>query len=165
MRVTGRIVLASVLVVTPIIGGCAGPGSSPSPSEARVSSPSPASSVRPSSAPPAPASPAASSSPAPSAVASAVCAALAGPFRDYLLAATGAAMLGENEALPTRQAIDELRAAAAGAADPGEEHDLTALADAMEPAAMSGDGYLGWSDAYEAFYVKYAEGCGLEIAN
>jgi hypothetical protein len=97
--------------------------------------------------------------------ASAVCAVQAGPFKDYLLAAISASILEENEALPTRQAIDELRAAAASAADSAEARDLTALADAMDSAAMSGEGYLGWSDAYEAFYVKYAEGCGLEIAS
>jgi hypothetical protein len=96
---------------------------------------------------------------------SAVCAVQAGPFKDQLLAAVNASILGENEALPTRQAIDELRAAAASAADPAERRDLTTLADVMDSAALSGEGYFGWADAYDAFYVKYAEGCGLEIAS
>jgi hypothetical protein len=70
---------------------------------------------------------------------------------------------GGNPAQATREAItgyEEIAERASGE----ERDDLLALADAMDQAAMSGEGVNGWNAASEAFYVKYAEECGREIA-
>lgn len=85
-----------------------------------------------------------------------------GPVDDAADAAI-ATIEGENPAVPTRDAIDGFTAIAEHAA--GEEReDLLAVAEAMDDAAMSGEGYVGWSDAHNAFYVKYAEQCGRQLA-
>ena len=83
----------------------------------------------------------------------------------HILEAVDAALLDENEARPTRAAIDATEALATRATNPTEKADLASLASAMDAAALSGEGYLGWSPSYEAFYVKYATQCGWPLAN
>jgi hypothetical protein len=74
-------------------------------------------------------------------------------------------IMGENSAVPTRAAIDAFRAVALSATDPVEKRDLTTLADAIDAATLSGGTFADWDPAYEAFYVKYATQCGMEIVN
>jgi hypothetical protein len=96
--------------------------------------------------------------------ASRVCEAFAsgGPVDDARDAAI-AALNGENQAGPTRDAIEGFEDLASRAS--GEEQsDIDALAKAMDEAASSGEGYTGWSGAYDAFFVEYAELCGQEVA-
>jgi hypothetical protein len=69
-----------------------------------------------------------------------------------------------SEAVATRDAIvgtEQLAAGLTGA----EREDLLTLADVADKAALSGQGYAGWADALNAFYVKYAERCGQPIAS
>ena len=75
-----------------------------------------------------------------------------------------AAIRDENEASPTRDAISGFEELA-GSVNEEEAADLLTLASATNSAAMSGEVYVGWSAAYEAFYVKYAEACGAELAD
>lgn len=69
-----------------------------------------------------------------------------------------------SEAVATRDAINGTKELAARASG-DERDDLLTLAEATDTAAMSGQGYVGWADASNAFYVKYAEQCGQEIAH
>lgn len=87
----------------------------------------------------------------------------AGGPGDSVVEAAIAAISGESPAQPTRDAIDGMKELAARAT--GEEReDLLTFADVMNDAAMTGEDYVGWSDAHNAFHVKYAEQCGEEIA-
>jgi hypothetical protein len=106
----------------------------------------------------------AGSATSPSAPASVICDAFAagGPIDD-LRDALIADMSGENPAVPTRDGIDGLEALAERASG-DEKQDLLVFASAVNDAAIAGEGTLGWNDAFEAFYVKYAEGCGQPIA-
>jgi hypothetical protein len=71
---------------------------------------------------------------------------------------------GQNPAQATREAITGYGEIAERAS--GEERDdLLALTRAMKTAEMSGEGVNGWNAASEAFYVKYAEQCGFEVAD
>jgi hypothetical protein len=74
-------------------------------------------------------------------------------------------IMDENSAVPTRVAIDAFRAAAAKATNPVEKSDLTTLANTIDAATLSGGSFADWDPAYEAFYVKYATQCGMEIVN
>ncbi len=72
-------------------------------------------------------------------------------------------LTGENVTATTRSAIagyEELAERATG----DEREDLLAIADTMDAAELDGQGVMGWNDASEAFYVKYAEQCGFEVA-
>lgn len=83
---------------------------------------------------------------------------------DDLTDAAIADIRGENSARPTREAIDGIEALA-DRADGEEQEDLLAFGNALDDAAISGEGFVGWTDAHNAFLVKYAEGCGVELAN
>jgi hypothetical protein len=82
----------------------------------------------------------------------------------YLVDASGAAITGGNEALPVREAITEINLIATHDADPTEKKDLTTLANTLDSVALSGGDFTDWDPAFEAFYVKYAEPCGQQIA-
>lgn len=69
-----------------------------------------------------------------------------------------------SEAVATRDAIDATQELAARVSG-DERDDLLTLAEATDATVISGEGYGGWVDAFDAFYVKYAEQCGQEIAN
>lgn len=71
-------------------------------------------------------------------------------------------LTGENVSATTRDAISGYEALAERATG-DEREDLIAIADAMNDAELRGEGVLGWNDASEAFYVKYAEECGFEV--
>ena len=93
-----------------------------------------------------------------------------GPNDDFTDAAIAAieSAAGEipdpSEAVATRDAINGTKELAARVtAD--ERDDLLTLAEVTDTAAISGEGYTGWSDALNAFYVKYAEQCGQEVAH
>lgn len=79
-------------------------------------------------------------------------------------AAAIAAIQGKNEALPLRTGIDKVQVLADRATNTEEERDLRSLAGALDAIAMAGGGFADWDPAYEAFYVKYAPRCGIELA-
>ena len=83
-----------------------------------------------------------------------------GPAHDALVSAAAADMVGENPAVPLREAINAITALAAQDTDPTEKKDLTTLADTLDSVAMSGGGFAEWDPAFEAFIVKYSAQCG-----
>jgi len=117
---------------------------------------------------PEPSEPEASTTPIPSVICDFFAA--GGPndhFTDASIAAIEAVsgvIADPSEAVATRDAIDATQELAARVSG-DERDDLLTLAEATDAAAMSGEGYGGWVDAFDAFYVKYAEQCGEEIAN
>jgi hypothetical protein len=60
--------------------------------------------------------------------------------------------------------VTETRLLASRASDPMEAEALNGLAAAITGAMLSGEHFAGWSDAYNTFYLRYAPGCGLEVA-
>ncbi len=109
--------------------------------------------------------PSSAATPAPSEPGSVICDAFAeGGSVDLTTDAVIGNLQGENIAATAREAIsayEDLAEQASGA----ERDDLLAIAAAMDDAEINGAGVLGWNDASEAFYVKYAEQCGAEIAD
>ena len=90
-----------------------------------------------------------------------------GPVDDLTTAAIASARQGrgEEEAPLTRDAIATIEAIAARTTGE-EQEDLLTLAEVVGNAALSGEGYVGWSAAEGEFLHKYADPCGYsEVEN
>lgn len=87
-----------------------------------------------------------------------------GAAREHFIEAFNAEILGENAGPDLLNAGSDIRGVIARADNASEKEDITTLAHAFGIAAVSGGGWVEADDAYEPFFVKYAEQCGLEIA-
>jgi PBP1b-binding outer membrane lipoprotein LpoB len=147
-----------------VLSGCGSGATTAAPPSSQAASPVPAASATPSPTPLPSLTPAETAGPS-QVPESVVCEFFTGAASTYLHEAINADLVGDNSALPTREAIDAISALATKATDPVDKKDLTTLADAMDKAVMSGGDFADWDPACEAFFVKYATKCGQPIAN